>query len=187
MDKESYWRRWSGISALVTAIATVFYVGFTAVTIRYIKGANDLTRKYQEVMLRPYINVENMVTGFKEAAQLGEVWNVTYLVSNSGGSPAKRVRLYAYFDHYKEIMLKGEPEDLIKETVTRGTTRTLKTVFTLRREEVKKILEEYRDGYMHVTIWYNDIEDRTYVAKYTFAVTYVEGKVLDWSPVFVED
>lgn len=170
------WEKWKPIISLVVLLSYAF---FTSLIFWEIRKTNKLTEIEQEITNRPYVIIEDVKTDIFKGKTADETWKMNALLSNSGTFPATNLQIHASVDQFENRILTEKPKDLKLYSIGTVYGKVAKTL-RITKKEILNILDEHQVCYLHIYIWYSDINDKSYSTKSSYELYYVSGDYLIW-------
>ena len=167
---------WIGLAALVSQLVVAW---LTFGMLREVKNTNDLTRREQDLTLRPYLVPadELGVVGYIRPGTPQEMWLVTAGVGNKGSLPAMNVRVNAWIDDRPDNVEVPLPNGITSTVVPANSA----AVVTVNETKIGALTKAQGPGcFLHLNAFYDDQDGKPHKVVATRALNYVEGKAAGW-------
>jgi len=160
------------------AFVQLLYVSLTFFMLMGLNASNKLTRKAQELTLRPSLVIEEQLNqiAFNRPGTPQESWFVTTGVANRGSLPAFDVGVNAWIDGRSdnhEITLPNNDR-----TVIPPSGAAVFPVETTKQDVLAKLSQG--GCFLHVNAYYRNEDKKAFKTVATYALVYVEGKTSQW-------
>lgn len=147
-----------------------------------LKRSTDLAFRQQSLLLRPYLNVQDLQWELQNGSAPDERWNIFIVVGNVGDLPARQLRAIVWIDGRLEANRSDfSPPVMAMSIGPRGGQVAVPTSIT--KVEAQSILQSSQGCYLHIAMEYSGAADERYELRSTSMLVYREGKLLKWIPI----